>query len=1114
MFLAGEVTRVGPSSRPPHGPSDTRWPTIPAYQIELELGRGTMGVVYRARNLRLDRVVALKMILAGGHAGAADQARFLDEARAVARLQHPNIVQVFEVGEADGLPFCALEYVSGGTLAGVLKNEPQEPPAAAALVRVFARAMNAVHVAGLIHRDLKPANILIATDGTPKITDFGLAKRLDDSSGRTQDGQVMGTPTYMSPEQAAGEITRIGKASDIWALGAILYEMLTGRPPFRGTGVWDTIAQVLTQDPVPVRRLQPRCPRDLETVCHKCLEKSPEKRYSTAAAMADDLDRYLDGRPVLARRAGPAERAFKWARRSPLQAALGMVAAVCLVMFVAVVLLQARADRQDADLIRRDMAEDRRRGEVRNTLDELIAKAQGDADLAAWDRVIQSLESALKLADRDQEASDGWPLRESADALLTRAKAAQADKARADQMREAEQARFSQLRDLHSDAVFYGPLATSLGLDDDGPARARRAVAEGLALFQVAPEGDGPPVTGQGLLSPDEVRAVTNRCYELLLLDADTLVRADVGESRGVLRERVEEALTRLDRADRLLTGKRTRSSLVRRAEYLAILGREAESAETTEAAKAIAPILAADHFLIGLEHYRQDDFDNAAKSLDRALLAEPAHSGAQYLMAVCRYRQGQLEDAKGRLARCLELQRGAVWPQLFSALVEMELVRRGIGDYAVAQEHLDAVLQSHPDKVAQYVALTSRWYLAYSRRDWHTAIADLSEARDLRPNALRSYIYLALTHRQRADDPPWQADLLAAAPLPLGAVALVGARVGHRARALDEAVLVLDTAIHLRPTESRLFHERAQVHLFRQDSAGAQADLTQAIRLAKNLGRRSPVSKDLLELGRVLQIRKEFATAARVYEAVLKPEVQASGEQRALAARRRAQSLLALGQWKEAGVAYDEYLALVPTAGGQTFTPELARQVSEALGDRGLIYASQNNMRAAAECYTRGLGLVRSPQLLARRGWAYLATGAVSLAEQDFDEALRCRPGDADALIGRADAKAQLGRMQEAVTDAEEALRNLPKDTDPEERHRLRFNAARVFAQTATRATDPSKAVARTVGLLRAIRADLSPGKWPEFWKNVVLADPALARISVSPDMQALAAEAVVSGR
>ena len=302
-------------------PAAAPTPEVKGYEVLGVLGRGGMGVVYRARREGLDRDVALKMVLAGAAAAPADLDRFRSEALAVARLQHPNIVQVYDVGEQDGQPFLALEYVSGGSLADRLDGTPLPPRQAAEILLPLARAVHHAHERGIIHRDLKPANVLLASgaasaprvtqtrgadaaplaESVPKITDFGLVKRLDDDAGRTRTGTVLGSPSYMAPEQAAGDVKAVGPAADVYALGAILYEMLAGRPPFRGDSVLETLRQVLEHDPVPPGRFQPKVPRDLETICLKCLEKVPGHRYPSAEALARDLAAFLDGEPVGAR---------------------------------------------------------------------------------------------------------------------------------------------------------------------------------------------------------------------------------------------------------------------------------------------------------------------------------------------------------------------------------------------------------------------------------------------------------------------------------------------------------------------------------------------------------------------------------------------------------------------------------------------------------------------------------------------------------------------------------------------------------------------------------------------------------------------------------------------
>jgi WD40 repeat protein/tetratricopeptide (TPR) repeat protein len=319
----------------------------PGYTILQELGRGGMGVVYLAHHGALRRDVALKMILSGVHAGDEEMRRFRREAEAIARLRHPGIVQVYEIGSHDGRAFLSLEFCAGGSLEKKLLGSPLPPGDAAALVARLADAVRAAHEARVVHRDLKPANVLLGVGQAgglslpeagqaaglsyvPKITDFGLAKQLDEQ-GHTATGAVMGTPSYMAPEQARGE-SDIGPACDIYALGAILYECLTGRPPFRAATAYETILQVIGEEPASPRQLNPEVPRDLETVCLKCLRKGPEHRYESARGLADDLERFLAGKPVLARPVGAAERAWKWARRNP--AVAGLISAVALTLLV------------------------------------------------------------------------------------------------------------------------------------------------------------------------------------------------------------------------------------------------------------------------------------------------------------------------------------------------------------------------------------------------------------------------------------------------------------------------------------------------------------------------------------------------------------------------------------------------------------------------------------------------------------------------------------------------------------------------------------------------------------------------------------------------------------
>jgi len=407
------------------------WPTVDGYEILGELGRGGMGVVYRARQVNLNRLVALKMIRTGPSASQEELRRFRIEAETIARLQHPNIVQLFEVREQKGEAFLALELIEGASLNRNIEA-PWPAPQAARLLETLARAIHYAHEQGIVHRDLKPANILlnrvsgnVVSSGVvstvhkagetmarqegptvhrlpflarqpgsthmpaqlaayqPKITDFGLAKLMSaDSAGPTVSGEFLGTPTYSAPEQASGKLRDIGPHTDVYALGVILYELLTGRPPFHGATILDTLDQVRSQEPVPPSRLQKRVPRDLETICLKCLQKSPQRRYPSALLLAEDLHAYLHGRPIQARPVSMLERVYKWTLRHPASATCIGLGAVTVVALLVGSWLYAAAmtDAAQRETKLRQEAEDSL-GEAVNAVEHMLTRV-GDVDLA------------------------------------------------------------------------------------------------------------------------------------------------------------------------------------------------------------------------------------------------------------------------------------------------------------------------------------------------------------------------------------------------------------------------------------------------------------------------------------------------------------------------------------------------------------------------------------------------------------------------------------------------------------------------------------------------------------------------------------------------------------
>ena len=422
---------------PPAGPNVL--PEVPGYDVLWLLGQGGMGVVYRAIQSRAHRLVALKMIRGGSHVQPEQLERFRVECQSGARLHHPNVVQVYDVGESNGLPYLAMELLEGGSLSDRLASEVMTPRRAAELLRILAHAVGAAHRAGIVHRDLKPSNVLFDADHTPKVADFGLAKLLELDSSQTLTGQVLGSPNYMAPEQARGECRNVGFPADVHALGAILYEMLTGLPPFKGSTTAETLRMVVDQEPVRPRRLRPKVPRDLEVLCLKCLEKDPGRRYATAEELAEDLDRYLTGATILARPAPAWERAARWSRRRPALATLAVAvvaASTGLTMWGVEALETAR--RRDIELARlrqigpallNQVIDFRKAGRLREAqnalsdLAKLVEREPRAADLASLvadeqERVGLAADKAAEAVDRERNREKLAKFRELRDRAL------------------------------------------------------------------------------------------------------------------------------------------------------------------------------------------------------------------------------------------------------------------------------------------------------------------------------------------------------------------------------------------------------------------------------------------------------------------------------------------------------------------------------------------------------------------------------------------------------------------------------------------------------------------------------------------------------------------------
>ena len=500
----------------------------------------------RRRHRRLNRLVALKMIRGGMHADDIQITRFKIEAEAVAALHHPNILQIYDIGESDGLPYVALELLEGGSLLDRLRGTLLAPRQAAEWMVPMAMAMDAAHRAGIVHRDLKSANILFSSDHIPKITDFGLAKRLETEDGETHTGQVMGTPSYMAPEQARGDTKSAGPPADIYALGAILYEMLTGRPPFKGVSAMDTVKQVIEVEPVSPSRVQYRVPRDLETICLKCLQKEPRKRYATAKEMADDLNRYLFGEPIRARRTPPIERAVKWSRRHQTAAtllALGIVGSIGLSGYGVRYWNNQRALQLIAQ---------RHEAEVQKATNDDLLLAQEDISRNDLDHGKVVLTARQKLLEVEPKKS------RELTALYdrTRLKLGEIERAlaaararRAEQLaNDAVQERYRLFLDRRTQALLRDTEfpSTVPGLEiATKPDLTRKAAEEALGVFaQRGNEDDWKLGDLPAALSKGQQAEVTEGSYELLLVLAEAMAAQEPGK--------VDRALRILESADRL----------------------------------------------------------------------------------------------------------------------------------------------------------------------------------------------------------------------------------------------------------------------------------------------------------------------------------------------------------------------------------------------------------------------------------------------------------------------------------------------------------------------------------------------------------------------------------
>jgi tetratricopeptide (TPR) repeat protein len=972
-------------------PTTGAQPVLAGYEILGELGRGGMGVVYKARQKGLDRVVALKMILAGAHAGAIHLLRFRTEAEAVARLQHPNIVQIYDIGEQDGLPYFSLEYVDGGSLDKKLGGKPLPAREAARTAAILARAVQCAHEHGIIHRDLKPANVLLTRDGQPKITDFGLAKRLDAGpDSHTRSGTLIGTPSYMAPEQARGDVREVGTLADLYSLGAVLYELLTGRPPFQGATLLDTLEQARNQEPVPPRQLNPKVPRDLETICLKCLQKEPARRYAGAAELAEDLRRFLDEEPIRARPVGTLERARRWCRRNPRTAALGgtvLVLLVALVATLAVVGVRAARDRQVLAEVR-GLAEQR--------LEQAgAALAAGDArrtqDLLSWSE--PALVSNPALGDvRDRFAE----LRDQAALFLE----------------------FKRLADNAHYAGLFGARGDGAG----GSARdaAQRALHETreqcrkvLELQEEIDQRTGRGSVGWPALTAEQEELYREEAYEAYLLAVQVEWNATLAGGDAAARQRAaRQAVDWLARAENLLPP--TKTFYARRSECWKALGDAAAAAADARRAEAIQPTSAVDRFwhgvadrLLGDAARGRGDAKQAAlhyrKALEEyaaVLRLRPDHFWSYYECAACQVRLGNLPEAIILFTACVHIKPDAPWPYYNRGTLNLQLKQ-----YDLAVQDCDAALARDPRYAEAYL---NRGIARAAQKKNGPALGDFSKALELRTG----YV---MAHVQRA-------------------------QLYSALKRYAEARADYDAVLRLEPGRNDIYHSRGLVSLLAKDLDAAAADWRKFAELQPqnpvphyylgsiHLGRRQYEAASK-ELDRATALRLDFLPAYLARAQVLLRKGQAAealadvnfalkrtpADRQAGILNDRADLLEALGKLDEAAADLERASELEPRR-VEAYVG-LAR-VREKQGRPGPARQWLDRMVAAnptgPEPYLRRAEYRRNHRQFAE-------------ALADCDEGARRDPGSVLPGLVRAGIQAAQGEPAAAVAEAEELLRRGP---------------------------------------------------------------------------------------
>lgn len=1012
---------------------DVPFPEIDGYEFLAVLGHGGMGVVYKALQRRLNRFVAVKMIRSGSLARPEDLARFRVEAETVANLCHGNIIQIFDVGEVGGLPYVALELLEGGSLDAILDGGPQPEADSAQLVATLARAIHVAHQAGIIHRDLKPSNVLFAVDGTPKITDFGLAKRLAED-GHTETGQVMGSPGYIPPEQAEGRAKEATPATDVYALGTILYEMLTGRVPFKGVTPMETLFKVMREEPEAPSLFQTQLSRDLETICLKCLAKEPRERYVTAQALALDLDCYLAGQPVQAQRTPVWERVLKLVRRRRMASAL-LGLAFLVVVVVAMTGVRDRARVRD----------------LRDETDRVLTRVRaGEIDSG------RAIEELSRLETRIGSEGPLADLRLQARELLDLIRHRQDLR----QRRLAARDRYDAFFKWREEALFQDTELTSLNPSEDVKGIRRSAEA---ALNLYAAESGG---TDRWSLAPlpdlteQERTDVRQGCYEMLMVLAEAVAQPLADESPVV---RAREALKVLERAAELLE-QPTHAIHMRRATYLELAGDHGAAGRERASAAGIAPREAFDHFLSGLERYKRGLLSPAIEHFESALEVESDHFWAKCLLAICRLnaRPAQPAQARTLLTACVKRHPDLPWLYLLRGFASAQLGEAGTDpvdsktNFESAEADYREVLRHDHSGRFRYALLVNRGLLRFQSGKPALAVSDLKEAIALNPRQVNAHVTLA--------------------------------QVDHREHRLDLALERLGQAIALDPDRPALYRIRARWTMEKSGKslgsyAAAVADLREALRRERP---DNPVrAEDHAEIGRLLVLQKKFQEALDACDASLRID-----SNKAEVHRWRVIALLELKRYDDAALACDRCLKAGLSSpdllGLRGLAKSKRKDLAGAIEDYTLALASQPK-DSVLHCRRGWAYLVNGAYQLARSDFdeairldpggadAYSGRGSTLIAMGDYRGAVL----DTEESLRHGDIEAHM--VYTAARTMAQAAQSAARESRP--RGKPDVNAIRAFQDRAIKL------------LWQAL--ELTPREArAAFWRDVVEPDPALSGI------------------